>query len=176
MNQLSTRQLVKVAVIAAVYATLTAIFMSISFTPLQLRVSEAMVLLAYFNPLAIIGLTLGCFIANLLMSPFPLLDCIFGTLATLLSVSMVYYTGKVFKRSRKGLIFASIWPVLFNAVIVSSILCISGQVALEGRSFTVALLGTMCFVGGGEFIAVSIIGVLLIGFIMTQYKGIIEKI
>ena len=174
-SKITTKQLVQIAVIAAIYAVLTAVFMSVSFTALQLRVSEVMVFLAYFNPLSIIGLTLGCFIANLLMSPTPLLDCIFGTLATLLSVGAISITSKVFKGSKLGMVVASIWPVLFNAIIVGAMLCFAGIVPLEEGSKVATLVATMGSVGFGEALVVMVMGIPLTYLLMTRYKKLITR-
>ena len=172
-SKMTTKQLVQIALIAAIYAALTAVFMSVSFTALQLRVSEVMVFLAYFNPLSIIGLTLGCFIANLLMSPTPLLDCVFGTMATLLSVGAISLTSKIFKGSKVGMVVASIWPVLFNGVIVGAMLCFASIVPLEEGSKVATLIATMGSVGFGEAIVVMVMGIPLTYLLMTKYKKII---
>lgn len=174
-TKLNTKQLVQIAVIAAIYATLTAVFMSVSFTQLQLRVSEIMVFLAYFNPISIVGLTLGCFIANLLMSPTPLLDCVFGTLATLLSVGAISLTSKLFKGSKLGMIAASIWPVLFNAIIVGAMLCFAGIVPMEEGSKVATLMMTMGSVGFGEMVVVMVMGIPLTYVLMSRYKKVITN-
>lgn len=174
-TKISTKQLVQIAVIAAIYAALTALFMSVSFTPLQLRVSEVMVFLAYFNPIACIGLTLGCFIANLLMSPAPLYDCIFGTLATLISVMAMSYTSKIFKGSKVGVVVASIWPVLFNGLIVGAMLCYAGFVPMNEGSKFLVILGTMGSVAFGEMMVVMVMGIPLTYLVMSKYKRIIKE-
>ena len=174
-TKITTKQLVQIAVIAAIYAALTAVFMSVSFTALQLRVSEVMVFLAYFNPISIVGLTLGCFIANLLMSPTPLLDCVFGTLATLLSVGAMSLTAKVFKGSKVGMVVASIWPVVFNAVIVGAMLCLAGIVPMEEGSKIATLVATMGSVGFGEMVVVMVMGIPITYMLMTKYKKVITN-
>lgn len=174
-SKITTKQLVQIALIAAIYAVLTAVFMSVSFTALQLRVSEIMVFLAYFNPLSIIGLTLGCFIANLLMSPTPLLDCVFGTIATLISVGAISLTAKVFKGSKLGMVVASIWPVIFNAIIVGAMLCFSGIVPMEEGSKVATMIATMGSVGFGEMLVVVVMGVPVTYVLMTKYKKVITS-
>lgn len=173
-TKLTTKQLVQIAVIAAIYAALTAVFMSISFTALQLRVSEVMVFLAYFNPISVIGLTLGCFLANLLMSPTPFLDCIFGTLATLLSVGAMSLTSKAFKGSKAGMVISSIWPVIFNAIIVGGMLCYAGFVPMEEGKEIFSIITTMGSVGFGEMIVVMVMGIPLTYVLMTRHKKIIN--
>ncbi|WP_054741857.1 QueT transporter family protein [Cellulosilyticum ruminicola] len=174
--KMTTKQLVQIAMIAAIYAVLTAIFSSISFTPLQLRLSEIMVFLAYFNPIYIIGLTLGCFIVNILMSPYLLMDGVFGTLATLLSVSAIYYTAKAFKGSKKGLIVASIWPTIVNGLIVGWVIYTCSIAEGSMTKNLTALIGLMGNVAFGEFIVVTIIGVPVVYFIMSRYQSVINKI
>lgn len=174
-TKLNTKQLVQIAVIAAIYAALTAVFMSVSFTALQLRVSEIMVFLAYFNPISIAGLTLGCFIANLLMSPTPFLDCVFGTLATLLSVGAISLTSKVFKGSKVGMVVASIWPVLFNGIIVGAMLCFAGIVPMEEGSKVATLMMTMGSVGFGEMVVVMLMGIPVTYILMSRYKKVITN-
>ena len=83
-TRFTTKQLTTAAVIAAVYAALTLLLPIPQYGGVQLRVAEAMTVLPFFFPEAIPGLAVGCFLANLLGSPF-VLDWIFGTLATLLA-------------------------------------------------------------------------------------------
>ena len=175
LKKITTKQMVQMALIAALYAALTGVFMTISFTPMQLRVSEVMVFIAYFNPLAVVSLTIGCFIANLLFSPAAFLDCTFGTLATLLSVLAISYTSKVLRGSKKGIWVAAIWPVLFNAVIVGLMLYFAGFVAPSENGVIATILGAIVSVGVGEFIVVVIMGAPLTIFIMDRYKHIINK-
>jgi len=72
------------AMIAALYAALTLAISPIAYGSVQMRLSEVMVLLAFYNRKFIPGLTLGCLVANL-ASPLGAWDLVFGTLATLLA-------------------------------------------------------------------------------------------
>ena len=78
------RSLCLMAAIAAIYAALTLSLPVLSYGPVQLRLAEALTVLAFLCPEAIVGLTLGCFLSNLLGSPY-VLDWVFGTLATLIA-------------------------------------------------------------------------------------------
>ena len=78
----TTRTLVRIAVISALYAGLTLVLAPISYGAIQVRVSEALTILPLFCWEAIPGLAIGCFIANL---PMGLWDMLIGTLATLLA-------------------------------------------------------------------------------------------
>lgn len=72
-----TKFIVRAAIIAAAYAVLTLALAPLAFGSLQLRLSEALTVLAYFSPAAVCGLTVGCAVANL-WSPFGITDVVFG--------------------------------------------------------------------------------------------------
>ena len=81
-----------------------------------MRVAEALCLLPVFGAEYIIGVTLGCLLANLLGS--TVIDVVFGTLATLLACLVTY---KLRDIRIKGLaIPASLPPVVFNMLIVGA--------------------------------------------------------
>ena len=160
----STKRLVTVALVAALYAVLTVALAPISYGNFQFRVSELMVLLAFFDPFYIGGLTLGCFIANLL-GPNGIMDIIFGTLATFISVTAISLTAKYSKGSKVGLCIASIWPTLFNGLIIGWML---------NYLFKLPLVLTMLEVGFGEFVVVSIVGVPLFVLIMQKYPHLLS--
>lgn len=174
--KMTTKQLVQVAVVAALYAVLTSVLAPISFGAVQFRVSEMMVFLAYFNPIYIIGLTLGCFITNILTSPYFILDGIFGTIATLISVVAIYLTSKAFKGSQKGLILASIWPTLFNGVIIGWIIYTVSLMNGEITKNLSLLFSFMASVAVGEFIIVTIVGVPVVTILMNKYKEPLNRL
>lgn len=136
-------------IIAAMYAVLTLVLAPISYGPIQFRISEIMVLLAYFDPFYIIGLTLGCFIANIL-GPNGLLDIIFGTFATFLSVLAIYLTSRLKIKDKFNIFIASLWPTIFNGLIIGLML---------SYLLNLPKVLTILQVGIGEFVVVSIIGV-----------------
>lgn len=113
--------------IAAIYVALT-LFLPLSFGSVQFRVSEALCLLPALNKKTAIGVTLGCFISNILgaasgLNPIGLIDSVVGTLATLLSCLAVVFLSKLIK---KKWVKATILPlpvVLLNAVIIGLELC-----------------------------------------------------
>lgn len=81
-----TRYLVLTAIVAALYFALTLISYPIAYGPIQLRLSESLMLAIPLIPAAIPGVTLGVFLANF-FNPGNLgpVDYIGGTLATLLA-------------------------------------------------------------------------------------------
>ena len=67
MKKLTARDMVQIALVAAIYIALTIIppFNVISFGAYQFRISEMMNFMAFYNRKYIIGVTIGCMIANL---------------------------------------------------------------------------------------------------------------
>ena len=115
-----TRFLAHAAIIAALYAVLTHfqnILLPGSATwAIQLRLSEALCVLAFFTPAAAMGLGVGCLIFNLTFASALPRDFLVGTLAT-------YFSGKVMWWTRRWTIgsyplFGMLMPALFNALLV----------------------------------------------------------
>ena len=161
-----TKRIVTTAAIAALYAATTLVIAPLSFGNYQFRISEVLVRLALFYPLYIGGLTLGCFIANML-GPNGIMDVIFGTIATFISVLAVYYTPKVIRNSKTALIIASLWPTIINGLIIGVMLSYLYALPLILTIFQVAL---------GEFVVVTILGVPFINFIKPYMKKIIPNL
>ncbi len=129
MNQNLTKRIVVTGVIAAIYTVLTLILAPISFGPVQFRLSEIMVLLAFVDPLYIIGLTLGCLMSNML-GGFGIMDIVFGSLATFMSCVAMYLTRNTIKNIKASLLVASIWPTVFNGVIIGWMLHVTINVPM----------------------------------------------
>lgn len=153
---METKKLVKIAIVAALYFVLTVGLAPISYGSIQFRVSEVMTLLAFIDPLYIPGLVLGTVLANL-FSPLGFIDVIFGSIATFLSVVMV-------SRS-KNIYIASIWPSIINGIIIGIELMFA---------FGVPLLLGMAQVAAGEFVVVSIVGVIIFKFGILNNKRVME--
>lgn len=163
MENNTTKRLVRTAVIAALYAVLTLFLAPISYGSIQFRISEIMVLLAFFDPFYIGGLTLGCFVANIL-GPNGMVDAVFGTIATFISVYSISITGKYIKSDTKALIVASLWPVIFNGLIIGWELNYLYQLPL-----VLSILQVAC----GEFVVVAIVGVPVMKLIKSKYGKVL---
>lgn len=68
-SRFSTHQLALAGIIAGIYAGLTLLLPIRSIWGYSSRIAEAMTVLPFLCPAAIPGLTIGCFLANLLGSP-----------------------------------------------------------------------------------------------------------
>jgi len=86
---MTTRRVVLVAIVAALYVVLTVGIAPLSFGPIQFRVSEVLKILVLFDPFLALGIGLGTLLANII-SPFvgpweliwmPLTDMLGGVLA-----------------------------------------------------------------------------------------------
>ena len=115
-----SRFLAHAAIIAALYAVLTHlqnILLPGSATwAIQMRLSEAMCVLAFFTSAAPMGLAVGCLIFNLTFAAALPLDFLVGTLAT-------YFAGKCMWLLRKQKILklpvlGLLMPALWNAILV----------------------------------------------------------
>ena len=86
-NKKHIRLLCEAALIAAIYVILTYLCAAVGMSSgaIQLRLSEALCVLAIFTPAAIPGVALGCFMANLLTG-CALWDIVFGSLASLVGM------------------------------------------------------------------------------------------
>ena len=144
MNQKNpVNTLTRGAIIAALYAALTLLLSPMSFGLVQIRISEALTLLPVLLPEAVPALAVGCLIANLLGGA-TILDVVFGSLATLLAAACT-------RLLRKKLLPAMLMPVLFNALIV-------GTVVHVAYSPSVPVLLCMLSVGAGEAVSCCLLG------------------
>ena len=165
MNQkkLSVRRLVRCAVIAAVYVVVCLVLAPFSYGAVQVRVAEALCLLPVFGAEYIVGVTLGCFLANLLGSTV-VVDVVFGTLATLLACLVTY---KLRDIRVKGLaIPASLPPVAFNMIVVGAF-----EITFffsDGAPTAMLAVFNAVTVGIGELISCTILGVALVKLIESN--------
>lgn len=125
---ISTRSMVRGALIASFYVVITLVLSGVSFSAVQIRVAEALTVLPFFFPEAVWGVALGVALANL-FSPFGVLDLLFGSLLSLAAALATYALGRFLRPhlDARGIIWlalvlAPLPPVLFNAFGVSGYL------------------------------------------------------
>ena len=115
-----TRRLAHAAIIAALYAVLTHfqnILLPGSATwAIQMRLSEALCILAFFTPAAAMGLAVGCLIFNLTFAAALPLDFLVGTVATYLAAKAMWLTRNI--TVGKLPLLGMLMPALFNALLV----------------------------------------------------------
>lgn len=158
------------ALIAALYAVITVICGPLSYVggSLQLRFSEILNLLVFFNPIYSIGLTIGCLIANL-VSLYGIFDIVFGTLGTLISCLLIVLISKTIK----NLLVSGLVPCIINSLIVPLI------VYLYTPTMEMNALIYLTFFGWtflGEFICIMCVGYPIILVSSKKYKGFSQLI
>ena len=156
-SKFTERSLALSGIIAAIYAGLTLFLPIPQYGGVQLRVAEAMTLLPFLIPEATLGLTIGCFLANLLGSPY-VLDWVFGTLAT--------FVAALITRQMPNKYLAALPPVLSNAFIVGAEIAYFS--VLDGAAFGPAFAFNAFTVGLGELIACFALGVPLISWMQKN--------
>ena len=160
-NQSTTGRITQGAAIAAVYVALTMIVAPIAFGPVQFRISEALCVLPYFLPSAVPGVTIGCFLANLLCGAAPL-DVVFGSLATLIGAVGSYYLGK------KSKWLVCVPPILANTIIIPWVL-------RYAYGSTDLIPYTMVTVGIGEILAIGVLGNILLLALERSHRAVFAQ-
>ena len=94
---LTTRRITRAAIVAALYVALTFVVFPIASGAIQFRPSEALTLLPLFMPESIIGLWIGCMLANL-VTGCTVIDIFLGSAITLVAATMTYFTGRLIKQ------------------------------------------------------------------------------
>ncbi len=150
---MESKKLSLYAIIVATYTAVSLLLGSFSFGLIQVRVAELMMVLALIDKEFILPLTIACFVCNLIsifigINPM-VLDILVGTLGTFLSGICVYMF-KDIKLFNKP-ILSLLMPALINGVLVGLELNIY---------YEIDVLLTMLYVAIGEFISVTILGII----------------
>ena len=140
------------AVLAALYSAYVFYFAVTSFGPLQIRVVDALLPLSVlFGFPAIVGVTIGGFIGNLLGSPYGIVDYIGGPVANFVAATLAW---AVTRRKFKGA-----WLVAIALEVVA--------VTLIVGSYLIVLAsppGVPLWVGWAEFFASETIAIGILGY------------
>lgn len=150
MKNLSLKLMARQGIIAAIYVALTLSVAPFAYGAIQFRYSEILNMLAFFNPINAIGITIGVFISNL-WSTLGIVDVAFGTLHTIISL---YFISK-----SKNLIIASIWPTVFSFIIGYELSFLAGF-----GSFWLMTIQVMA----SEFIIMTILSVPIFKLLKTN--------
>ena len=168
MKKRSARFVVHAAVIAALYAVLThmqnILLPGSASMAIQMRISEALCVLAFFTPAAIPGLTIGCLVFNLTFAGTLPLDFLVGTLATYLACQGMYLLRRVTIHGipLPGLLL----PALTNAIFVGwELTYYIGEASFWYNALFVAI---------GELIALLAVGSVV--FYAVKARGLDQKL
>ncbi len=155
MQSTKVQRMARCAMIAALYTAVSLLLAPFSYGAVQVRVAEALTLLPVFTPDAIVGVTLGCLLTNLLGSS-PI-DAVFGTLATLIAALLTWKLRGV--RWRSLPVLSSLMPVVVNAVVVGAEITFF---FMDTPATGAALALNMFTVGLGEVVSCMVLGLLLV--------------
>ena len=149
------KKLSAAAVIGALYAALTLLLSPISFGVMQIRASEALCAFALITPAAIPGLTVGCFLANII-GPGGIADALLGSAATLFGCWLMYLL-----RGRP--LLAPLCNCVSNGVIVGLMLYYTSGIGISP-------LLCILWVAAGELIACYALGYPLYRYLSKHHK------
>ena len=164
----TTRIITQAAVIAALNTVLTyaqyLLWPESTSMAIQVRISEAMLVLAFFTPAAVPGLTIGCLLFNLTYAGTLPLDWLVGTLATFLAAQGMWMTRKI---TVKGYpLVGLLLPALTNGLLVGwELTYYIGEASFWYNALFVAL---------GELIALLVVGTIL--FYALKSRKLDEKL
>lgn len=164
MKKTDTLAFVRIAMIAAVYTVVSLALAPVSYGNIQVRIAEALTILPLLYKPSIYGVTLGCFLTNLIgafmgVNPTGFIDAIIGTLATFLAAECTYMLKD---KTVKGFpLWSVLMPVIFNFFFVGAELAV---LYFEGN----VVLGTLIM--GGEVAVGELISVIL-GWLLLKPLG-----
>ena len=159
-RQASIRMLTQSSLICAMYIVLTylANLFGLASGAVQLRLSEALCVLPFFIPSSCIGLFMGCFLSNLIVSA-AIPDMIFGSLATLIGA---YLGSKI-----KNKYLVAMPTVISNTVIVPFVIMYCYMDTVGVNEYFVTALGVFI----GEVLSAYVLGTLLL-LALEKKKGL----
>ena len=169
MKKTKSNVMVKQAMIAAMYTVVGMVLAPFTFGAVQVRVSEALTLLPVFGFQNVWGITIGCFLTNLVgfatgANILGWLDIIFGTAATLIAGIMSYLLRNV---RFKGLpVLSTIPPIIVNAIVIGYELCIM----LNGKFNPIIFWTQALSVGAGQLVSCVVFGLVLVKAIEKNPK------
>ena len=164
----TTKYLVQAAVIAALYAVLThlqnLLLPGSATWAIQMRLSEALCVLAFFTPAAVPGLTVGCLLFNITFAAALPLDFVIGSAATLIAAEVMWLTRKV---TVKGYpLLGMLLPAVTNAILVGwELTFYIGEASFWYNALFVAI---------GELIALLAVGSIV--FYGVKARGLDQKL
>ncbi|MBW9212522.1 MULTISPECIES: QueT transporter family protein [Terrabacteria group] len=120
---MNTKTLTHIAMIAAVYTVVSLVLAPFTYGTIQVRVAEALTMLPLIYAPSIWGVTLGCFLTNLIgafmgTNPTGFIDAIIGTSATFLAAYGTYYFRD--KKIKNIPILSILCPIILNFIFVGA--------------------------------------------------------
>src|SRR5690625_2359847 len=149
--KLSIKDLSLNALVGALYFVLVYVFQFMSFTEIQFRIAEALLVLFLFNPKLAPGLVLGNFLVGL-FSPYGIIDALVGTIASIVAIVLMI----IFKKR----IYATLlFPAISNGLIVGI------MISITSKTPYIYNIGTVFI---GEFVVMYLVGLPLYYYIKNN--------
>ena len=161
VEYLDVREISLTAISAALYAVLLILLAQISFGPIQLRIADCIIpLAALFGWPWIWGVTLGCFVGNLIggMMAFGFLnpiDIILGSIANLIAAYTIF-------RLKDHRLIGCILGSIIIGVIVGGYLWLFVPAPEIGLAYLPVWAAMIISITGSSLIAIAIIGYALL--------------
>ncbi len=146
MKDLNVKELCICAAVAAIYVILTWALMPLNNIGIPLRISEALVLICFYNKKYILPLTIACAIGNV-MSALGYIDVIFGSLASLAALTLM--------SKCKNIYLGALMPVIFSVVIVIQI----GVLWTDSDGFIATCVAVAPSIVLGQIVTTMLIGI-----------------
>lgn len=176
MKKKQVQTIVFNALIASLYVALTLLLAPFSYGTkllyIELRLSETLLVLCFYNKKYGPGLLIGCFLANLLGSSLGPIDWIFGTLQTGLSILTYHIVKKLPLLNLVKLIIGSLINSLHCGIIIGGVLTYA---YCEGGNYLPFFISQFLGVFIGEII-ILMLGIIIfeISFKNKDFKKIME--
>ena len=158
---MNTKKIAYGGILAALYVVLTYaqnfLWPGSTSMAIQVRISEALCVFAFFTPAAIPGLTIGCLLFNITFAGALPLDWVVGSLATLLAAAAMWAVRGLTVRGYP--LAGMLMPALTNAVLVGWELTV-----YIGGGFAINAL----YVALGELIVLLTLGSLLLHILQKR--------
>ncbi len=148
--RIGVKNVVRGAIIASVYIVLTLLAWGVNLASglIQARFSEALCVLPFFTFDAVLGLFIGCLLANTITGAF-IYDIIFGSMATLLAALCSYMLSRShFAKKHRTL---AKWLTPLPAVVVNAF--VVGWLLKYVYGLSVSYAIACAYVGAGQIIA-----------------------
>ena len=157
--------------IAALYIALTYLAMALGLdkNAIQIRFSEALIVLAFVTPAAIPGLYIGCLLANILTGCAPL-DILIGPMATLIGAAGAYLIGRM-RNKKISRWICTIPNIIANTVIVT-IVCYICYTAPDAQTPSIIPFYAIT-IAIGEIISCGVLGTLLLFSSEKTFKRLV---
>lgn len=161
MKQFTTRKIALCGIVAGLYAAVTLLTASFAYGPIQFRIAECLAVLCCFEPTMVVGVTLGCFAANI-FSTVSALDMVVGTAATLLACLLT-------AKCRRG--WQTVLPnTVCNGVIIGALIAWTATPTAFLQMFLINGLQ----VAAGELAVMLVLGLPLHAFL--KKSGLVQRL